>query len=136
MDIRKNIFACLFRAHNTVSLLRHEQVCLIRLHFEIYFSHHWTRWKKKTCKCQIAKIFQGFAPKPTGAFQSRPPNPPAIKLRNSKFGPNSPNWKLLAHTLSIINQYKSWPAWFSVDLDRNISRISLNSAVFFFGAEI
>ena len=25
---------------------------------------------------------------------------------------------------SIINQYKSWPACFSVDLDRNISRIS------------
>ena len=37
---------------------------------------------------------------------------------------------------SIINQYKSWPACFAVDLDRNISRIPLNSAVFFFGAEI
>ena len=34
---------------------------------------------------------------------------------------------------SIINQYKSRPARSSVDTDRN-SRISLNSAVFFFGA--
>ena len=37
---------------------------------------------------------------------------------------------------SIINQYKRWPACFPADLDRSISRISLNSAVFFFGAEI
>ena len=27
-DIRKNIFACLFSVHNTMSLSRHEQVCL------------------------------------------------------------------------------------------------------------
>ena len=27
--IRKNIFACLFSVHNTISLSRHEQVCLI-----------------------------------------------------------------------------------------------------------
>ena len=27
-DIRKNIFACLFSIHNTISLSRHEQVCL------------------------------------------------------------------------------------------------------------
>ena len=26
--IRKNIFACLFSIHNTISLSRHEQVCL------------------------------------------------------------------------------------------------------------
>ena len=39
-DIRKNIFACLFSAHNTISLSRHEQVCLMRLRFERYFSHH------------------------------------------------------------------------------------------------
>ena len=38
--IRKNIFACLFGVHNTISLSRHEQVCLIRLRFERYFSHH------------------------------------------------------------------------------------------------
>ena len=25
MDISKNIFACLFTVHNTISLLRHEQ---------------------------------------------------------------------------------------------------------------
>ena len=38
--IRKNIFACLFSAHNIISLSRHEQVCLMRLRFERYFSHH------------------------------------------------------------------------------------------------
>ena len=38
--IRKNIFACLFSVHNTISLSRHEQVCLMRLRFERYFSHH------------------------------------------------------------------------------------------------
>ena len=40
VDIRKNIFACLFSVHNTISLSCHEQVCLIRLSFERYFSHH------------------------------------------------------------------------------------------------
>ena len=39
-SIRKNIFACLFSVHNTISLSRHEQVCLMRLRFERYFSHH------------------------------------------------------------------------------------------------
>ena len=29
-DIRKNIFTCLFSVHNTISLSRHEQVCLMR----------------------------------------------------------------------------------------------------------
>ena len=38
--IRKNIFACLFSVHYTISLSRHEQVCLMRLRFERYFSHH------------------------------------------------------------------------------------------------
>ena len=32
---RKNIFACLFSVHNTISLSRHEQVCLMRLRFDI-----------------------------------------------------------------------------------------------------
>ena len=36
MKIRKNIFACLFSIHNTISLSRHEQVCLSRLRFERY----------------------------------------------------------------------------------------------------
>ena len=36
----KNIFAYLFSIHNTISLSRHEQVCLSRLHFERYLSHH------------------------------------------------------------------------------------------------
>ena len=39
-DERKNIFACLFSVHNTISLSRHEQVCLMRLRFKRYFSHH------------------------------------------------------------------------------------------------
>ena len=30
-EIRKNMFACLFIVHNTISLSRHEQVCLMRL---------------------------------------------------------------------------------------------------------
>ena len=34
------MFACLFSVHNTISLSVHEQLCLIRLHFERYFSHH------------------------------------------------------------------------------------------------
>ena len=39
--LRKNIFASLFSVHNKISLSCHEQVCLIRLRFERYFSHHW-----------------------------------------------------------------------------------------------
>ena len=42
LNIRKNIFACLCSVHNTISLSCHEQKCLMRLHFERYFSHHWT----------------------------------------------------------------------------------------------
>ena len=38
--IRENIFVCLLSVHNTISLSRDEQVCLIRLGFERYFSHH------------------------------------------------------------------------------------------------
>ena len=38
--IHKDIFACLFSIHNTVSLSCHEQVCLSGLRFERYFSHH------------------------------------------------------------------------------------------------
>ena len=33
-DVCENIFACLFSFHNTISLSRIEQVCLIRLRFE------------------------------------------------------------------------------------------------------
>ena len=43
--IRKNIFACLFSVRNTISLSRHEQVCLMRLRFERYFSHHRAMWR-------------------------------------------------------------------------------------------
>ena len=35
--LRKNIFACLLSVHNTISLSRHEQVCLSRLRFERLF---------------------------------------------------------------------------------------------------
>ena len=38
-NIRKNIFACLFSIHNTISLSRREQVILSGLRFERYFSH-------------------------------------------------------------------------------------------------
>ena len=31
----------LYDDHNTISLSRHEKVCLRRLRFERYFSHHW-----------------------------------------------------------------------------------------------
>ena len=37
---RTNIFPCLFSVHNTISLSRHEQVCLMRRRFERYFSYH------------------------------------------------------------------------------------------------
>ena len=55
------------------------------------------------CKSQRAKIFRGFALDSIGTLQSKPPNPPATKLRNSQFGPNGPNWKFLAHTLPTPN---------------------------------
>ena len=38
LHVLKNIFACLFSVHNTISLSHHEQVCLMRLRFERYFS--------------------------------------------------------------------------------------------------
>ena len=36
MFIRKNIFACLFSVHNTISLASHEQVCLM---FNVFKPH-------------------------------------------------------------------------------------------------
>ena len=44
--IRKNIFACLFSAHNTRSLSHQELKCLIRLHFERCLSHRARWWEK------------------------------------------------------------------------------------------
>ena len=41
VNIHKNIFACFFSAHNLVTLSCHEQVFLMRVHFERYFSYHW-----------------------------------------------------------------------------------------------
>ena len=38
--IRKSIFFCLFSVHNIINLSRHDQVCLMRLPFERYFSHY------------------------------------------------------------------------------------------------
>ena len=49
-DIHKSIFACLFSVHNTISFSRHEQVCLITLGFERYFSHHQTTKKRQIRK--------------------------------------------------------------------------------------
>ena len=40
VSTHKNIFACLFSIHNTISLSRHEQVCLSGLRFQRYFFHH------------------------------------------------------------------------------------------------
>ena len=37
--VRKKCFAFPFSVYNTVGLSRHEQVCLIRLHFRRYFSY-------------------------------------------------------------------------------------------------
>ena len=37
-----------------------------------------------------------------GALESRSPNPPVLKLRNSQFVSNGPNWKILAHTLNSL----------------------------------
>ena len=37
--VHKNVFSCLFSVHNT-SLSLHGSVCLMRLHFWRYFSHH------------------------------------------------------------------------------------------------
>ena len=45
--IRKNIFACLSSVRNTISLSRHEQVCLVRLRFERYFSQWWEKYLSK-----------------------------------------------------------------------------------------
>ena len=38
--IHKDIFACQFSIHSTISLSCHEQVCLSGLRYERYFSHH------------------------------------------------------------------------------------------------
>ena len=62
------------------------------------------------CKSQRAKMFRGFAPNSIGTLQSKPPNPPAPKLRNSQFGPNGPNWKFVAHTLVTCNIFSSFRA--------------------------
>ena len=35
VSIRKNIFACMFSVHNTKSLSRHEQVCLMNVDTEL-----------------------------------------------------------------------------------------------------
>ena len=52
----KNIFTCLFSIHNTISLSRHEQVCLSGLSFERYFPHHWAT------QMIMSQIFKGNMP--------------------------------------------------------------------------
>ena len=59
-----------------------------------------------------------------------------ISRNTQKNAHNSAKFIESINNRSILIQYKSWPACFSIDLDRNISRISLDSAVFLFGAEI
>ena len=39
-SLRKDIPACLFSAHNTTSLSRHKQACLLRVRLEKNFFHH------------------------------------------------------------------------------------------------
>ena len=51
--MRKKLFACLFSVHNTIVLSRHEQVCLIRLRFERYFSHH------QAAQMIMSRMFKG-----------------------------------------------------------------------------
>ena len=36
--LSKNIFPCLFNVYNTISLSRHEQICLMMIHFGDIFS--------------------------------------------------------------------------------------------------
>ena len=43
--------------------------------------------------------FLGLYPEPHWGPSEYDPKPPAPKLRNSQFGPYSPNWKFRAHTL-------------------------------------
>ena len=52
---KKISYACLFSVHNTISLSRHEQVCLIRLRFVKYFSHH--RQRKWICHAYLKEIY-------------------------------------------------------------------------------
>ena len=39
-EIHKNIFTSLFSVPTTISFSCHEQVCVMKLRFERYFSHH------------------------------------------------------------------------------------------------
>ena len=40
LRLYKDFFACFFSVHDTRSLSSHEQVCLMRLHFERHFPYH------------------------------------------------------------------------------------------------
>ena len=44
LEIHNNNFTCPFSVHSTVSLSRHEQLCLIRLCLERYFSYPWEKY--------------------------------------------------------------------------------------------
>ena len=51
----KNIFACLFSVHNTISLSCYEKVCLMRTRFERYFkdyAHSDDQFARKTAILQ------------------------------------------------------------------------------------
>ena len=66
IPIRKNIFTCLFSVHDTISLSSHEQVCLIRLRFERYFSHYQYLSKrsliKYTCSWRVNLSYYNTIP--------------------------------------------------------------------------
>ena len=62
-NIHKDIFACLFSIHNTISLSCHEQVCLSGLRFERYFSHHRAGSKKVVCYLLYAEVISFFVTK-------------------------------------------------------------------------
>ena len=89
-DIRKNISACLFSVHNKISLSCHEQVSLMRLRFERYFSRHRAKmvevswwWEKYLAKCSLIKhtcswrdkliVLLQLTVSKTGIVKSKPP---------------------------------------------------------------
>ena len=72
-----------------------EDIYIINVRFEAILEPY---------KCQVGNIFLGFATNPIVGIQSRSPDPPALKLRISQFGLNSPNWKFLSHTLNTVDK--------------------------------
>ena len=57
LNIKISLLVCsVFMIHDTISLSCREQVCVMRLHFKRYFSHHWAWWwEKYLLKCSLIK---------------------------------------------------------------------------------